>query len=82
VTEVEAKRARKGYAGATSAGALRRGARQQVGEHPPPGFANLLPLFVPGQCGEVHYAVPGGRRSNFQHKSLTYRYSDGAITVG
>ncbi len=48
----------------------------------PPGFANLLPLFVPGQCGEVHYAVPGGRRSNFQHKSLTYRYSDGAITVG
>jgi len=48
----------------------------------PPGFANLLPLFVPGQCGEVHYTVPGGRRSNFQHKSLIYRYSDGAITVG
>lgn len=32
--------------------------------------------------GPANYAVPGGRRSNFQHKSLTYRYSDGAITVG
>ncbi len=28
------------------------------------------------------YAVPGGRRSDFQHGSLTYRYSDGAILVG
>jgi len=28
------------------------------------------------------YAVPGGRRSNFQHGSLTYRFSDGAILVG
>jgi len=28
------------------------------------------------------YAVPGGRRSNFQHGSLTYRFSDGAILIG
>jgi len=28
------------------------------------------------------YAVPGGRRSNFQHGSLIYRFSDGAILVG
>jgi len=28
------------------------------------------------------FAVPGGRRSNFAHGSLTYRYSDGAILVG
>jgi len=28
------------------------------------------------------YAVPGGRRSNFAHGSLTYRFSDGAILVG
>jgi len=28
------------------------------------------------------YAVPGGRRSNFQHGSITYRFSDGAILIG
>jgi len=28
------------------------------------------------------YAVPGGRRSNFQHGSLTYRFSDGAVLIG
>ena len=27
-------------------------------------------------------SVPGGRRSNFQHGSLTFRFSDGAILVG
>jgi len=28
------------------------------------------------------YAVPGGRRSNFAHGSITYRFSDGAILIG
>jgi len=28
------------------------------------------------------FAIPGGRRSNFAHGFITYRYSDGAITVG
>ncbi len=28
------------------------------------------------------YAVPGGARSDFQHGSLTYRFSDGAILIG
>jgi len=28
------------------------------------------------------YAVPGGRRSNFAHGSLTYRFSDGAVLIG
>ncbi len=28
------------------------------------------------------YAVPGGRRSNFQHGSITYRFSDGAVLIG
>ncbi len=28
------------------------------------------------------FAVPGGRRSDFQHGSLTYRFSDGAILIG
>ena len=31
--------------------------------------------------GDEH-AVPGGRRSDFQHGSITYRFSDGAILVG
>jgi len=28
------------------------------------------------------FAVPGGRRSNFQRGSLTYRFSDGAVLIG
>ena len=46
--------------------------------HPRPMGWELSSLGYPVSN---EYAIPGGRRSDFQHGSITYRFSDGAILL-